>query len=72
MCIGSNCGPNSEGTLIDKKGNSVYYNPNGSAITPIPALEKVLDANKNILQNTYNYYIQAAMYDLQKFNNRGY
>ena len=70
FCIGSVCGPNSSGRLIDNAGSSIYYNSNGGQISPTPSVKGVLSVNNTILQNKYNYTGAAAYYHLQKFKNR--
>ena len=70
FCIGSVCGPNSSGRLIDNAGSSIYYDSNGGQISPTPSVKDVLSVNNTILQNKYNYTGAAAYYHLQKFKNR--
>ncbi|WBV53489.1 RHS repeat-associated core domain-containing protein [Chryseobacterium gambrini] len=70
VCLGSTCIPNKDGRLIDNAGNSIYYNSNGSQISPIPSVQSVLNVNSTILQNKYNYNGAAAYYNLRKIKNR--
>ncbi|WP_160137571.1 RHS repeat-associated core domain-containing protein [Chryseobacterium sp. c4a] len=70
ICIGSACIPNTDGRLIDNAGSSIYYNSNGGQISPTPSVHSVLSVNSTILQNRYNYLINAALYNLPKIKNR--
>ncbi|MEG0928748.1 hypothetical protein [Chryseobacterium sp.] len=62
--------PTGAGRLIDSIGSSIYFNASGNQISPTPGIQDIRNVNKAILQNRYNYHINAALYRLPKIKNR--
>ncbi|WP_326983922.1 DUF6443 domain-containing protein [Chryseobacterium sp. MYb264] len=63
--------PGNGSRLIDNAGSSIYYNSDGTQISPIPSNKDVLNVNNTILQNKYNYHGAAAYYHWKRFKTRG-